>query len=246
MKLYEEWRLAGLRQHPLLHHRALDVVVLNDDVLFENFDCVKLVGAFAFGQHHLAERALSEDHQEVEIGGTDDVLLAHVVWHVLVGDYRRLLGDGSLAHLHLELGQVGAVVRHGHVVKLTLLSRQQLEPSVAWIFDNFRNAKRERALHGKIALIPIAKKLFFSSSAHHEVVARCSIPVPDLNQNASILIFRLQVADDARERIRVAINNHKQRNKSRRHLQCQRLIPNGIQCRFDRLRFPLDSVGVGN
>lgn len=143
MKLHEEGRLAGLCQHALLHHRALDVVVLNDDVLFENFNCVELIGAFALGEHDLAERTLAEDHQEVEVRGANDVLLAHVVWHILVSDNRRLLGDGSLAHLHLELGQIRAVIGHGHIVELTLLGRQQLEPAVARILDDFRNAERE-------------------------------------------------------------------------------------------------------
>lgn len=141
VKLDQERGLAGLGQHALLHHRALDVVVLDDDVLFEDFDCVKLVGSLALGQHDFAERTLAENHQEVEVSGSNDVLLAHVVWHILVGDYRRFLCDRSLSHLDLQLGQVGAVVGHRHVVELTFLRRQELEPPIARVFDDFRDAK---------------------------------------------------------------------------------------------------------
>ena len=53
MHLDEEGRLESEGQDSLLDHGALDVVVLDDNVFLENFDCVQLVRAFALGQHHL-------------------------------------------------------------------------------------------------------------------------------------------------------------------------------------------------
>lgn len=142
VKLNQERRLARLGKHSLLHHRAFDVVVLNNDVLFKNFDCIKLVGSFAFRQHNFAERALSKNHQEVEVGRSNHIFPSHVVGHVLVADDWRFLRDGSLTHLYLELRQILVVVGHGHIVELAFFCSQQLEPTVAWILDDFRNAKR--------------------------------------------------------------------------------------------------------
>lgn len=53
MQLHEERRLLRQRQHALLHHGALYVVVLDDDVLLQDLDGVQLVRAFPFRQHHL-------------------------------------------------------------------------------------------------------------------------------------------------------------------------------------------------
>ena len=38
----------------LLDQRAFDIIVLNDDVLLEDFDGVQLIGSFALRKHHLA------------------------------------------------------------------------------------------------------------------------------------------------------------------------------------------------
>ena len=46
VELDEEGRLLGQRQHALLNHRALDVIVLNDHVFLEDLDRVQLVRAF--------------------------------------------------------------------------------------------------------------------------------------------------------------------------------------------------------
>ena len=58
MHLNEERGLVGQGEHSLLDHGTLDVVVLDDDVLLEDFDGVELVGALALGQHHLRERSV--------------------------------------------------------------------------------------------------------------------------------------------------------------------------------------------
>lgn len=55
VQLHQERWLLRQCQHPLLHHGALHVVVLDDDVLFQDLDRVQLVRALPLGQHHLAE-----------------------------------------------------------------------------------------------------------------------------------------------------------------------------------------------
>ena len=53
MQLNEEWRPVAHSQHVLLHHGALDIVILDDDIFLEDLDSVELVCSFAFRQHHL-------------------------------------------------------------------------------------------------------------------------------------------------------------------------------------------------
>jgi len=56
MQLDEEWRLAGQCQDVFLHQSAFNVVVLDNDILLEDFDGVELVSSLALGQHHLEEK----------------------------------------------------------------------------------------------------------------------------------------------------------------------------------------------
>jgi len=37
-----------------------------------------------FSNSHLSKAALAKYHEEVKIRGTDDILLAHVMWYILV------------------------------------------------------------------------------------------------------------------------------------------------------------------
>ena len=53
VKLDEERRLLGQSEDPLLNHGTVDVIVLDDDVLLQDFDCVQLVCALPLSQHHL-------------------------------------------------------------------------------------------------------------------------------------------------------------------------------------------------
>lgn len=53
MQLHEEGRLAREREHAFLDHRALHVVVLNNDVLLQDFDGVQFVGSFPLRQQNL-------------------------------------------------------------------------------------------------------------------------------------------------------------------------------------------------
>ena len=53
VKLDKEWRLLGQREHPLLDHGAVNVIVLDDDVLLEDLDRVELVRSLPLSKHHL-------------------------------------------------------------------------------------------------------------------------------------------------------------------------------------------------
>ena len=55
MELDKEWRLLGQGEHPLLDHGAVDVVILDDDVLLEDLDRVQLVSPLPLSQHHLGK-----------------------------------------------------------------------------------------------------------------------------------------------------------------------------------------------
>lgn len=94
MQLHQKWWFLRQCQHPLLDHRALDIVVLNDDVLLQDFDGEQIVSALAFGQHHFPERALAQHHQKIEIGRSDQILFGHVVRQILLEAGRCPFGDG--------------------------------------------------------------------------------------------------------------------------------------------------------
>ena len=53
MKLYKERRLLSQGQNPFLHHGAVDIIILYDDVLLQNLDGIKLVGSLSLSQHDL-------------------------------------------------------------------------------------------------------------------------------------------------------------------------------------------------
>ena len=53
--------------HSLFRHGALDVVVLDDDVLLEDLDGEDLLAVLLFRQHDLAEGPLPQDLQEPEV-----------------------------------------------------------------------------------------------------------------------------------------------------------------------------------
>lgn len=57
VQLCEEGRLPGQREHALLHHRALHVVVLDHHVLLQDLDGVQLVRALPLREHDLGETA---------------------------------------------------------------------------------------------------------------------------------------------------------------------------------------------
>lgn len=131
MQLNQERRLSRLCQNALFNHRAFDIIVLNNNVLFENFDRVKLVSAFSLSQHDLPEGSLAENHQEVEIRCTNDVFLSHVVGHIFVRYHRNFLGDRRFAHLDLQLGEISAVVGHGHIIEFSFFGSQKFKPPIA-------------------------------------------------------------------------------------------------------------------
>lgn len=51
----EEVRAGGERQHPLLHHGALRVLVLEEDVLLQHLDGKEALAASLLGQQHLQQ-----------------------------------------------------------------------------------------------------------------------------------------------------------------------------------------------
>ena len=79
MKVDEEGGFSRQCQHSFLYHGAFHIIVLDDDVLLQNFDGVQFVSAFPLSQHDLPKGSLSKNHQEIEIIRCDDVLPGHVV-----------------------------------------------------------------------------------------------------------------------------------------------------------------------
>ena len=81
MELNKERRFLSQGQHPFLHHGAVDIIILDDDVFLQYFDCVELVRPLPLRQHDLPEGALAKDHQVIEILSPDNVLPLHIVRH---------------------------------------------------------------------------------------------------------------------------------------------------------------------
>lgn len=76
VELREERRFVPLRQHPLLHHGAFHVIVLDDHVLLQDLNGVQLLGGLHLGQHHFAEAAFPQQGQEVEVAQTQTLGVA--------------------------------------------------------------------------------------------------------------------------------------------------------------------------
>lgn len=53
MKLHKEGRFARKSKHSLLHHSALNVIILDDYVLLKNLDGIQFICSFSLGKHHL-------------------------------------------------------------------------------------------------------------------------------------------------------------------------------------------------
>ena len=89
VELDEEGRLVGKGEHPLLGHDTVDVVVLDNDVLFQDLDGVQLFRVLAVGEEHFAKAALAEHHQQIEVGELDRV---------------RVVGSGGLGSVAFAIG----------------------------------------------------------------------------------------------------------------------------------------------
>lgn len=59
--------MVGALEDAVLGHRVRHLVLLHDHLLFEDLDRVQLGGRLLAAQDHLAERALAEDLQELEV-----------------------------------------------------------------------------------------------------------------------------------------------------------------------------------
>jgi DNA-binding HxlR family transcriptional regulator len=57
----------GLLQDVLLGERVCHLVLLDDDLLLEDLDGVQVVGGLLAAQDHLAERALAQHLDELEV-----------------------------------------------------------------------------------------------------------------------------------------------------------------------------------
>lgn len=64
---YDKERVVGLLQHPILGHRVLDLVLLDDDFLLEDLDGEELAGGLLAAQNDLSERSLAEDFQKLKV-----------------------------------------------------------------------------------------------------------------------------------------------------------------------------------
>lgn len=64
---YDEEGVVGLLQHPVLGHRVLDLVLLDDDFLLQDLDGEELAGGLLAAQNDLPKGSLAEDLQELEV-----------------------------------------------------------------------------------------------------------------------------------------------------------------------------------
>ena len=66
LELQQE-RVLGLLQHVLLRERVRHLLLLDDDLLLQDLDGVQVVGRLLAAEDHLAERALAEGLDELEV-----------------------------------------------------------------------------------------------------------------------------------------------------------------------------------
>ena len=55
------------QEHSLLGPRAIDFVILDDELLFQHLDRIQSTGALLLSKHDLAEIAFAQNSQEVEV-----------------------------------------------------------------------------------------------------------------------------------------------------------------------------------
>lgn len=81
MQVQQEWvpLLVSNQKHALLRFGTLNFVVLDNELLLQNLDSIKLACAFCLGQHDLSEVTFSKNSKEVKvIQSNSDLLL--VLW----------------------------------------------------------------------------------------------------------------------------------------------------------------------
>lgn len=66
MQLDEERWFAGQGQHMLLNQSAFNIIILDNDILLEDFDGVQFVGTFALGQHHLKKNKRRSNYEPAQ------------------------------------------------------------------------------------------------------------------------------------------------------------------------------------
>ena len=67
MKSGEERMFRRESQNSFFSHCAFDIIILKNDVFFEDFDSVDFVGALQLGQHDFAEASFTQHFDEMEL-----------------------------------------------------------------------------------------------------------------------------------------------------------------------------------
>lgn len=143
MQRREERMACGKRQYPLLRHCAVDVVILEDCVLLQHLDGVNLVGAFAFGQHDLAEGALAQDFNKVEVEERQ-----------LVGDRSGILRPACASFLHVGRGAASReCIKRACVVATALTHRYIIARIIGRLIGVLRPTWWRRLVHRDAHLV---------------------------------------------------------------------------------------------
>lgn len=67
MQRRQKWMICRQSEYPFFRHGTIHVIVLYNDVFFQNFDRVHFVGVFLFGQHHFTETTFAQYFDEMEV-----------------------------------------------------------------------------------------------------------------------------------------------------------------------------------
>ena len=67
MKSSEERMFRRESQNSFLCHCAFDVIILKNDIFFEDFDGVDFVGTLQLGQHDFTKASFAQDFNEMEL-----------------------------------------------------------------------------------------------------------------------------------------------------------------------------------
>jgi hypothetical protein len=59
--------LVGEQEYPFFRLGALNFVVFNDKLLFQDFDGVQFLGCLCFSKHHLSEISFTKNSKEIEV-----------------------------------------------------------------------------------------------------------------------------------------------------------------------------------
>lgn len=72
MKLDKKGWFSRQGKHPLLHHSALDIIILDDYVLLKNLDGIQFICSFSLSKHHLPTEMKTTNYQHILESGHDN------------------------------------------------------------------------------------------------------------------------------------------------------------------------------